>query len=262
VALFPQFINPSPAVIGDVRFRKALMHAMDRQAMSDIFAGGLMPVPHAFLTPIFPEWKEVEGVAIRYDFDPARTGRMLEELGYTRGPDNFYRDASGERLTIEMRTTADDDYKNPIFYSAADFFQRAGIGVETLIIPRQRAEDREWRANRPGFEVVRQPNDLTESALKRMHGSEAALPQNNYRGANRTRYSSPELNALIDQFLVTIPQRERMEILRGMVHHVSDQLPIMGTAYVVEAWLYNSRIQNYSGAVNTRNAHLWDLASS
>ena len=184
---------------------------------------------------------------------------MIEDLAYTRGSDGFFRDAAGERLGIEMRTTADDDYKNPLFFSAADYFQRAGVGVETLIIPRQRVEDREWRANRPGFEVVRQPNDLTDGALRRMHGREAALAANNYRGANRTRYTSPELDGLIDRFLITIPRTERMEVLRQVIRHISDQLPAMGIAYVVESWLFTNRLQNFTAPVNTRNAHDWDL---
>jgi peptide/nickel transport system substrate-binding protein len=261
VALFPQFINPNPAVMGDVRFRKALMHAMDRQAMADTFAAGLVPVPHTYLSPMFPEWKDVEASAVRYDYDPTRAARMIEELGYTKGSDGFFRDGAGERLGVELRTSADDDYKNPLFYSAADYFQRSGVGAETLIIPRQRLEDREWRANRPGFEVVRQPNDLTESALKRMYGPESALPGNGYRGANRTRYASPELDALINRFLITVPYQERMDVLRGVIHHVSDQLPVMGIAYVVEGWLFNNKVHNFSGPVNTRNGHLWDLGS-
>ncbi len=259
VALFPQFINPNPAIIGDVRFRKALMHALDRQTMADTFAGGLVPVPHTYLGPTFPEWKEVESAAVRYDYDPARAAQMIEDLSYTRGTDGFFRDSAGERLGVELRTSADDDYKNPLFFSAADYFQRAGVGAETLVIPRQRLQDREWRANRPGFEVVRQPNDLTEAALKRMMSSEAALPVNNYRGANRTRYASPELDGLINRFLTTIPHAERMEVLRGVIHHISDQLPAMGIAYVVEGWLYNNRVQNFSGPGNTRNGHVWDL---
>jgi ABC-type transport system substrate-binding protein len=184
---------------------------------------------------------------------------MIEALGYTKGTDGFFRDGAGERLGVELRTSADDDYKNPLFYSAASYFQRAGVGAETLIIPRQRLEDREWRANRPGFEVVRQPNDLTEGALKRMYGPESALPANSYRGANRTRYASPELDGLIDRYLVTIPRADRMEVLRQIVRHISDQLPVMGIAYVVEGWLFTSRLQNFSAPVSTRNAHQWDL---
>jgi len=79
------------------------------------------------------------------------------------------------------------------------------------------------------------------------------------RGANRARYASPELDGLIDRFLITIPRAERIDVLRQMIGHISDQLPLMGIAYVVEAWLFSSRLRNYSAPLNTRNGHLWDL---
>lgn len=68
-----------------------------------------------------------------------------------------------------------------------------------------------------------------------------------------------EVALLRDRFLVTIPRTERMEVLRQMIRHVSDQLPIMGMAYVVEGWLFTNRLQNLSAPVNTRNAHEWEL---
>src|SRR5206468_290687 len=33
--LWPQFINPDPPVVADVRFRRALLHALDRQQIVD-----------------------------------------------------------------------------------------------------------------------------------------------------------------------------------------------------------------------------------
>jgi len=51
-----------------------------------------------------------------------------------------------------------------------------------------------------------------------------------------------------------------MDVLRGIVHHISDQLPVMGIAHVPEPWLYNTRLQNFSAAVNTREGHNWDVA--
>ena len=50
-----------------------------------------------------------------------------------------------------------------------------------------------------------------------------------------------------------------MDVLRGIIRHVSDQLPVMGVAYVVQAWLVNNRVQNFSTPVNTRDGHNWDV---
>ena len=53
VQLFPQFINPIPAIVGspNPQFRRALMHAMNRQEMVDTIQYGAVPVAHVFVTP-------------------------------------------------------------------------------------------------------------------------------------------------------------------------------------------------------------------
>lgn len=47
----PQFVNPRPAIIAEVRFRRALLHAINRQDMADTLQAGVAPVAHSFLSP-------------------------------------------------------------------------------------------------------------------------------------------------------------------------------------------------------------------
>src|SRR5262249_18319742 len=39
--IYPQMTEPSPSVIGDVRFRRAMLHATDRQQLVESIMGGL-----------------------------------------------------------------------------------------------------------------------------------------------------------------------------------------------------------------------------
>ena len=96
----------------------------------------------------------------------------------------------------------------------------------------------------------------------RLHSSEAALPENQFRRSNRVRYMNPDLDSLIDRYLVTIPWPERMEVGQQIVHHISDQLPIMGLLYNTEPMLISNRVLNVEARLGTRNAHTWDLTSS
>lgn len=43
VTIYPQFINPQPPIVADVRFRRALLHAIDRQELVDnlMFGGAI-----------------------------------------------------------------------------------------------------------------------------------------------------------------------------------------------------------------------------
>jgi peptide/nickel transport system substrate-binding protein len=263
IAAYPQMLNPTPAVVADARFRRALMHAVDRQQMVDALQAGQSMVAHSYLSPREPEYSEIERNIVRYDPDVRRASELIEGLGYVRGPDSGYRDAAGQRLTLEVRTTGGDDLQEKTMLSIADSWQRIGINVEPVVVPQQRAQDREYRANFPAFEEVRQPNDLSTGALTRYYGPESALPENNYRGSNRMRYRNAELDDLIDRFYRTVPRGERLQILGEIIHHQTDQVIPLGMFYNAAPTMISNRLVNVgpggSAVPPSWNVHEWDL---
>jgi len=263
IALYPQFINSNPAVVADVRFRKALQHGLNRQQIVDALQPGLTTVSDSYMTPNQSDYKEIEERnVVRYPYDVARAAQMIEGIGYTKGPDGFYRDSAGQRLSLEVRTTAGDDLREKMMFAIADDWQRLGVGVEPVIIPRQRADDLEYRATFPAFEIVRNPQDVR--GLRSQHSRNTALPENNFRvTGNRPRYQSAELDNLVDRFFMTIPKQDRIQILGQILHHMSDQLVIMGVLYNTSPTLVSNRVLNLGaggqGATQAWNAHEWDV---
>src|SRR5207249_9178500 len=73
-----QFINTNPPIITDVRFRKALIQAIDRQQMMETFMGGQSSVTHTFVGPDSAEYREIEPSIVKYDYDPRRAAQMME----------------------------------------------------------------------------------------------------------------------------------------------------------------------------------------
>lgn len=265
IALYPQFINANPPVVTDVRFRRALLHATDRQQMVDVLMGGLSAVAHSWLRPGQPEYREIEErMVVRYEYDPRRAAQMIEGIGYTKAPDGFYRDSAGQRLSVEARTTVGDDLREKMLLTIVDEWQRVGVATEPVLVPRQLAADLEYRATFPAFELVRQPNDVR--GTRSLHSRYTPLPENNFRvTGNRTRYQNPELDALTDRYFMTIPIRERMEVMGQIVHHLSDRVVIMGMVYNASVTLVSNRLLNVGpgreGATQGWNAHLWDVRS-
>jgi len=263
IAAYPQFLNPSPPIVADARFRRALLHAIDRQQMVDSIQFGQSAIAHSYVGPSEPEYRDIERSIVRYEYDVRRATELIEGLGYVRAADGAFGDGTGQRLALEIRTTGGDDFQEKSMLSVADYWQRAGIQMDPVVVPRQRATDREYRANFPGFELVRQPNTLSPDALTRMHGAEASLPENNYRGSNRMRYRSPELDGLIDRFYVTIPRQERTQTLAQIVQHMTDQVVPVGIYYNTDISMIANRLLNVApgaqGSSAAWNAHEWDV---
>jgi len=262
LVIYPQFINPSPAIIADVRFRRALLHAIDRQELVDSLQYGLVQVAHSILSPNQPRYQEIEERSVvRYEYDPRRAVQLIEGLGYGRGPDGIFRDAAGQRLSLEYRTITTDINQKTLF-AVADYWQRAGVATETVVIPTQRATDLEYRANFPAVELLRQPDDLR--GMLRFHSSEARTAERGYTGTNNARYINSDLDALLERYRTTIPQQERIQVIGQIIHHISDQLNAMGLFYDGQPVLVANRLLNVGpgpGEFTTQawNAHEWDV---
>jgi ABC-type transport system substrate-binding protein len=120
-----------------------------------------------------------------------------------------------------------------------------------------RANDREFRSTHPAMAVVRQPSG--GDALTRYHGSDVPTAENNYRGVNRTRYRNAELDALIDRYTTTIPERERNEVLAQAINHMTRNIVVIGVYEIVDPTMISNRLGKIDAANPTWNAHEWDV---
>ncbi len=257
-SLNPQLLNPDPPILTDVRFRRALLHALDRQAMVDAFMGGLVPIAHSIVTPQEREYRDIEHRIVRYDFDPRRAIELLEGLGLGRGPDGMFGDPAGRRLSIEIMTRS-DPLREKLQQVIIDDWQRVGILGEPALRPEQRISDRAYQAGRRGFHFrFGNPYQFVDWVSR-----ETPLPENNWVGRNSMRYQNPEYDALVERYERTVPRAERMRLFGDVVHHVTDQLLLLTLFHEPEPVLIGNRLVNVSGprgmSMQAWNAHEWDV---
>ena len=262
VFLATQFLTPSPALVTDVQFRRALLHGTDRQSMVDTFQKGLTTVADSILEPNQPQYRDLEARSVtRYEYDPRRAGQMIESLGYTRAADGSYRDSANQRLIFELRTPNVGPNEQMMLAVLADW-QRLGLAAEPELVPRQRFNDNEYRWTFPGFELTKRPHDV--KGLGNFYSAQAPLPENRFLGNNVGRYMNPELDALLDRFFTTIPTQQRTQALGDIVRHFSERLPVLGLFYDPEPTLIGNRLMNVTpvpslDATVVWNVETWDV---
>jgi len=256
VQIQPQFNNPQPPIVSDVRLRRALLMAIDRQQMVETLEAGMSTIADAWVGPSDPEFEDIQSRIVRYPYDGQQAAQLIEDIGYTRGADGFYRDAAGQQLSIGLRTTESNDIQPKSMFPVADYWQRIGVAVEPAIIPRQLAANFEYRATFPAFELQRGPSD--PSVLSNLRSTEARTAANNYSGGNYANYRNAELDTLIDTYLTTIPLQSRHEVEGEIVHHMTDQVVVLGLFYDTEATAMNKRLQNVA-ARNKNSTQAWNV---
>jgi peptide/nickel transport system substrate-binding protein len=259
--MYPQLRVPNPAALLQADFRRGLIESIDRQQMAETFTAGLAPAADSIIPPNAAEYPAIQSSIVRWPYDPRRAMRTIEAQGFQRAADGLFRDAANQTLSIEIRTTTNEANQKAAF-AVADAFQRVGIAADAVVIPVQRLQDNEYRANYPGLELVNQPDGA--SGLQNLLDSSAApLPERNYRAPNKSRnrggYVNPQYDALMDRYLTTVPVQERMQVLGQIIHHQTDLQLVMGLYYSADAIMMAKRLQNVPAASGW-NAHQWDVA--
>jgi peptide/nickel transport system substrate-binding protein len=263
ISLYIQFIDPNPSILANVQFRRAAAYALNRKEMIDELIAGQSPVADSWLLPGQPQYQQIEAQNVtRYPYDPRQTAQLIEQLGYTKGADGMYVDGSGQKLNLEVRTTAGDDIREKLQLAIQDSWKRAGIDTTLVLIPRQQAQDLAYRATYPAFELNRNPVD--EEGLKNWSSKRTPLPENNYQVAgNRSRYRSPELDTLVDRYFTTISEPDRMQVMGQVVRTLSEQVPAIGILYDAEPTLISNKLVNVGAGAGARtqawNAYAWDV---
>ncbi len=255
--MYPQHLNPNPAAITDVRFRRALLHATDRPELAETLIGDRGGVPYGLVHPLEAEFKDVESSVVRWEYDPRQAAQLIEAVGYTKGSDGFYQEAGGRRLLIELNATPNDAHLK-ILATLGDAWGRQGIAVEQNVIPRQRSQDQEYRSTFPGLAVQGHPIRIDS-----YHSREARLPEKNWAGLNNSRYMNAELDALVDRYFGTVPKAERNRYLAQIVRHVSDQVVVLPLAWRADPTAIANRLVNVGvkgpEASQTWNVYEWDV---
>jgi hypothetical protein len=183
---------------------------------------------------------------------------MIAALGYTKGSDGIFRDAAGQRLSVELHSGPTDILMKTKL-SAASHWQQLGVAVTPVNDSDAQRSDVRYRATMPGFDTARFGS---VTAIRNFKSSEARLPERGYVGLNTAGYMNADLDALIDRYYVTIPRPERMQAVGQIVHHLSDQVVPLLMFYDLSAVAIGARMRNVASQGNlVWNAVGWDVSA-
>ncbi|MEA2641887.1 MAG: peptide/nickel transport system substrate-binding protein [Chloroflexota bacterium] len=256
VKLWPQFLDPNPAIMLNVQFRKALFYAIDRQELVDSLVGrDASAVAHSVLLPTEPLFDQGEATAVKYEYDPRRATTMIEQLGYTRGADGLFRDSRNELLSVEIQATGEAQNTKPSF-AIANYWKQIGVDAQVAVVPIQLQNDRKYRAEFPGLNLQGSTSGIPK--IGELTSTQSRLPENNYNGRNYPRYMNQEFDGLVATLFASVPLQERGLALQRAIQWMTDQVVMYSLYYAPEATMISNRMVN-AGFNPTWNASEWDL---
>lgn len=249
-----------PRTLLDVRVRKALAYAVDKQAVNEAGNAGLASEADYYLPPGSQWGAAVQRGAVRYRYDLRLSEQLMREAGFEKGRDGVYASPTDGRLIIEAATGAGGSGENELATLANDW-QKAGFDITQRIVPVALSLDLETRASYPGMYLT--TNRANERTAAAPIPGNIPTPENRWRGGSQTSWTHPAYTELVGRFISTLDREERADQLAQMVRifgedvaGISINFPPMPVA-AVSALRGPKAVASESNVL--WNVHQWEL---
>jgi peptide/nickel transport system substrate-binding protein len=267
--LVPQY-RPAVQVesaVFDRNVRIALLHALDRVALSDGVNGGNPQLVATTIIPtrdqMSPAFYEVTRDVLRpFTYDPDRARALLRDAGWTAGGDGQLRHTSDGRPFRTVLWSSLGLEREIAAYAV--YWRQLGLAVDEFTIPAARTRDGEFRSSYPGWEST------GADALDQMARTPATA-QNSWSG-NVGGYDDPVARDLVGRFRASIAEPDQVRALKAVSDHFVQDMPVI-PIYFLAAYLavrkgvaaFDDAAGGYTGQTRygsfSRNAYLWDVRS-
>ena len=243
-------LNLANPILTDRRVRRALIHAIDREAISRQLFEGRQPVAHSAVSPL--DWVYDEALPT-YAHDTRKAASLLAEAGWTVMRRGVRHDKAGRRLALEIMTTAGNRTRELVQQVLQSQWKRLGIDVRIRNQPARVLFGETVTERRfPGmvmFAWISSPENVPRTTL---HSAHVPTKANNFSGQNYSGFANPEMDDLIDRIEVELDREKRRVLWHRLQAIYAAELPVIplyfrANPYVLPKWLKGIRPTGHQG---------------
>ena len=236
--------NLDNPILSDRRIRQALLLALDRPRIVAQLFEGRQTVAHGLVNPL----DAMADPDIRqYPYDPARAAALLEEAGWRLAPDGIRRNPAGERLSLELMTTAGNRSREQVQQVLAAMWRAVGIEARIRNEPPRVffAETLSRRRHQAlaMFAWISSPENVPRASL---HSDEIPRAERNFSGQNYPGFRNPEMDALLEALPIELDPAARRPLWNRLQAIYAEELPSLPLwfrqdAHIWPVWLEGVR---------------------
>ena len=233
-------LNMDNPFLKDRRVRRALVHALDREAISSQLYGGYQPVAHANVNPLDRVYNPKVPI---YKFDPKKAKALLDQAGWSVMKNGIRHNAKGEALYLELMTTAGNKTRELIQQVLQSQWQQVGIGIRIRNEPPRiyfgnTVTYRKFKALAM-YAWLSAPESIPRSQL---HSTMIPSNENGWSGQNYPGYRNPILDRVLDDLEVQCTEPERQQLWDKLQNIYAEELPVLplyfrANGYILPKWL-------------------------
>lgn len=236
----PELARPQDGLT-NVTVRRALYQAIDRKSLADYLTYGLSPVADSWYSPQHELRAQLEASVPQFPYDPSRAQRLLDEVGWVRGPDGVRsHPQTGERFVIQIQVVQPGDDER-IQAVVRDDWQRVGVEATQHLLPPAFVGDRKVLATHPGVSIQGGNHDFI--ITNRLHSRFIGSEDNRWLGANRSGYKNPQVDVVLDKLVATIDPTVRLSLHKDLLREQMENVALMPLYWHTLTWAALAAVQ-------------------
>ena len=227
--------NMTKAPFDDVRFRRAVVHAIDREDMVDrlLLGQGVAGNP-GWLSPANP-WYNPDVAS--YEYDPAEAERLLDEMGLVdTDADGIREMPDGTPLSFDLPYASFDSARNGELLQT--YLAKVGIEVRPVALDRGIRDD---RASTGDYEMIL----VGHGGL----GSDPDIMRLTFHSKSKSKsffrphgFVNEEFDRVAGMQLRQLDPAVRRESVWQMQEIIAEQLPVIPLYHPTRYWFYDSTV--------------------
>ncbi|HEY3118273.1 MAG TPA: ABC transporter substrate-binding protein [Chloroflexota bacterium] len=250
-----------PADVRDVRVRRALAHAIDKNTTNETLFQGKAVTTDTLIFPTVSYYSLVDQAATKYPFDLRAAEQLLTSAGYSREADGVFAGPNG-RLDLEVRNiqSAQNDAERSII---ADTWRKAGFQIsEDAFAPSQNSDGQALGTFRSlsitSAQASFQGVNLTEFSKQSISRAETR-----WTGQNRGGWSNDAYDQAVTAWSTTLDPDERHRLVAQAMKAFTDDLGALPLEFNPGVIAYASAVHGISlvtpDSELTWNIYEWDI---
>ncbi len=242
-------------ILADVRVRKALLYAADRQTMVNRLFEGLQPVAATWVNPLDPNYTKDTAV---YPFDAAKAKGLLAEAGWKPGADGICRNAKDERLSIELTTTAGNRLRELQEQVLQSQWKASCIEAVIRNEPARTlfGETLKKRVY-TGLAMYGWSSGVGESPRRTLGSGDIPTAANNYGGSNYIAFKDATMDADIAKVESELDAAKQKADWAEMQKIYADQVPVLPLFFRAEPHIVPKWLKGYTPTGHGDFSPLW-----
>jgi len=215
--------NTTTAPLNDVRVRQAIAYAIDRETIIHDLLLNQARLAHSIL-PV-ESWAYTQGQV--YAYDPEKSKKLLDAAGFPDpdgdGPQMRFR----QPLVLKISTSAATRQYAGVFQ---DYLKRVGIPLEIQSLENATITDQQIKGEYQMMSRVAVGGNHDPIFLRDLFAT-SGIPTEGRVGFNRTRYSNPQLDPILEEAVNTADREKAKALYFRAQEIVSQDVPMFPLWY-------------------------------